>query len=133
MLPRLDGPESAGRPGHAVMAPTPQLRWPLLCERAGAELWVKHENHTPIGAFKVRGGLTYMSELKRREPGIAGVITATRGNHGQSVAFAARRAPVRGGVAAPPRNSAVKDAPLRAPGAGTDEQGHAFPAAYAFA
>jgi len=130
MLPSLDDLESAARLVHAVMAPTPQLRWPLLCERAGAELWVKHENHTPIGAFKVRGGLTYMSELKRREPGIAGVITATRGNHGQSVAFAAGRVGLRAVIVAPHGNSVEKNAAMRALGGELIEHGHDFQAAY---
>src|SRR3546814_5061560 len=93
-LANLSDLEAAAEIVHAVIAPTPQIGWPLLSERAGAEVWVKHENHTPIGAFKIRGGLTYMAELARREPNIAGVITATRGNHGQSVGFAARRAGV---------------------------------------
>jgi len=74
---------------HTVLQRTPQIRWPLLCQRTGAEVWVKHENHQPVGAFKVRGGLVYMNELKQREPDVTGVIAATRGNHGQSIAFAA--------------------------------------------
>ncbi|MCH9000106.1 MAG: pyridoxal-phosphate dependent enzyme, partial [Proteobacteria bacterium] len=74
------------------MRPTPEYCWPLICERAGTEVWVKHENHTPIGAFKLRGGLVYLDELLKREPDTPGVIAATRGNHGQSVAFAARGA-----------------------------------------
>jgi threonine dehydratase len=130
MLPSLDDLESAARLVYAVMAPTPQLRWPLLCERAGTELWVKHENHTPTGAFKVRGGLTYMSELKRREPGIAGVIAATRGNHGQSVAFAARRVGLRAVIVVPHGNSVEKNAAMRALGAELIEHGHDFQAAY---
>ena len=83
--------ETAARMVHEVLPPTPARRWPLLEERAGCTLWVKHENHAPTGAFKVRGGLTYMHALRRDEPGVRGVLAATRGNHGQSVAFAARR------------------------------------------
>src|SRR5690349_5649069 len=91
-LPGLEELESAAERVHRVIPPTPQIRWPLLCARTGAEVWVKHENHTAVGAFKVRGGVVYMEELKSREPGIHGVIAATRGNHGQSVAFGASRA-----------------------------------------
>jgi len=130
MLPNLADLESAARLVHAVMAPTPQLRWPLLCERAGAELWVKHENHTPIGAFKVRGGLVYMTELKQREPDISGVISATRGNHGQSVAFAAGRVGLRAVIVVPHGNSVEKNAAMRALGAELIEHGHDFQAAY---
>src|ERR1700710_204556 len=73
----------------AAMPPTPAHAWPLLAQRLDAEVIVKHENHTPIGAFKVRGGLVYAERLKRERPGVAGLISATRGNHGQSLAFAA--------------------------------------------
>src|SRR5665213_2543694 len=83
--------EAAAEIVHRVVPPTPQYCWPLLSKRVGTELWVKHENHTPIGAFKLRGGLVYLDELRRTQPGIAGVITATRGNHGQSIACAAAR------------------------------------------
>src|ERR1041385_932227 len=75
----------------AAMAPTPAHAWPLLSERLGAAVVVKHENHTPTGAFKVRGGLVYVDRLRRERPAVAGLISATRGNHGQSLAFAARR------------------------------------------
>ena len=83
--------ESAQRCVRAAMPPTLQQRWPLLDQRVGAQVWVKHENHTPVGAFKLRGGLTYFAALREREPAVRGVISATRGNHGQSVGFAARR------------------------------------------
>ena len=99
---------------NSVLAPTPQICWPLLCQRIGAEVWVKQENHQPVGAFKVRGGLVYMNELKQREPGVAGVIAATRGNHGQSVAFAARRAGLRAVIVVPNGNSPEKNAAMRA-------------------
>jgi len=81
--------EAAAELVHAHMPATPAYAWPLLTERAGSEVWVKHENHTPIGAFKVRGGIVYMDELKRSRARVNGVITATRGNHGQSIARAA--------------------------------------------
>ena len=77
---------------RAAVPPTPQYAWPLLCARVGAEVFVKHENHTPIGAFKLRGGLVYLDRLKRERPHIKGIVSATRGNHGQSLAFAAQRA-----------------------------------------
>jgi len=83
--------EDARRIVREAMPPTPQQRWPLLDQRLGASAWVKHENHTAVGAFKLRGGLVYFDALRRREPGCTGVISATRGNHGQSVGFAARR------------------------------------------
>ena len=73
---------------NAVVPPTPQYSWPLLNERMACQLWVKHENHTPIGAFKIRGALAYIARLVAAEPGVRGVIAATRGNHGQAVAFA---------------------------------------------
>src|SRR6266536_5531517 len=76
---------------RAAVPPTPQYAWPLLRSRVGAQVIVKHENHTPTGAFKVRGGLVYFDRLKRERPGTAGLISATRGNHGQSLAFAASR------------------------------------------
>src|SRR3546814_15135456 len=94
-MANLSDLEAAAEIVHAVISPTPQICWPLLSERAGAEVWVKHENHTPIGAFKLRGGLTYMAELQRREPNIAVRIHATRANHGQRVGFAARGAGVQ--------------------------------------
>lgn len=83
--------EDAARLVHASVAATPQYCWPLLCERVGAEVWVKHENHTATGAFKIRGGLVMLDRLKRARPDLAGVISATRGNHGQSLAWAGRR------------------------------------------
>ena len=87
-----------------VMAPTPQYAWPKLRKRAGSTVWVKHENHTPTGAFKVRGGVVYMDRVARSQPKIAGVVSATRGNHGQSISFSAARA----GIPAP--SSSVSEA-----------------------
>src|SRR5215212_10858057 len=87
-LPSLDQIENAAALVHSVVPPTPQYCWKLLSRRVGAELWVKHENHTPIGAFKLRGGLVYLDALRRTQPGIAGIISATTGNHGQSIAYA---------------------------------------------
>ncbi len=117
---------------HRVMPPTPQIRWPLLSARAGAETWVKHENHTSVGAFKVRGGLVYMDSLRRREPNTAGVIAATRGNHGQSVAFAASRLGLRSVIVVPHGNSREKNAAMRALGAQLIEYGADFQEAYEY-
>ncbi|MCL4800253.1 MAG: threonine dehydratase [Burkholderiales bacterium] len=110
---------------HQVIPPTPQYSWPLLNARAGCELWVKHENHTPIGAFKVRGGLVLLDRLRSR-PGFRGVISATRGNHGQSLAFAAARAGARCVILVPHGNSREKNAAMRALGAELVEHGRDF-------
>lgn len=110
------------------MPPTPQYRWPLLCERAGLELCVKHENHTPLGAFKVRGGLVYFDWLARTAK-VPGVISATRGNHGQSVGFAARRHGLGATIVVPHGNSTEKNAAMRALGVTLVEHGDDFQAA----
>ena len=111
---------------HQTLAPTPQLAWPLLTERRGCTVWVKHENHTPTGAFKVRGGLLYVQGLLAREPGTKGLVTATRGNHGQSLALAARSVglPIR--IVVPEGNSVEKNAAMRALGATVIECGKDF-------
>ena len=90
-LPTIDEIRKAQELVYSVMQPTPQMVWPLLCERLETEVWVKHENHTPIGAFKARTAVVYAAELFRGPNHITGLVTATRGNHGQSVALAARR------------------------------------------
>jgi threonine dehydratase len=112
-----------------ALKPTPALSWPLLAERLGAEVAVKHENHLPTGAFKVRGGLTYVDALLRREPKARGIISATRGNHGQSLAFAGRRAGLEVTILAPEGNSREKNAAMRALGADLIEFGRDFQAA----
>ena len=122
--------EAAAELVRAVIPPTPQIVWPLLSARVGAETWVKHENHTPIGAFKVRGGVFHLSKLRRERPELAGVITATRGNHGQSVAFAARRVGLTATIVVPHGNSVEKNAAMRAFGARLIEAGHDFQSAY---
>src|SRR5215475_9156833 len=132
-LPDLETLEAAAELVHAVLPPTPQIRWPLLCERTGADVWVKHENHTGVGAFKVRGGLVYMEELKLRRPEVTGVIAATRGNHGQSVAFAAARARLCAVIVVPHGNSREKNAAMRALGAELIEYGADFQEAYEYA
>jgi threonine dehydratase len=128
-LPSLDDLESAATLVHAVMPATPQYCWPLLAERIGAEVWVKHENHTPIGAFKLRGGLVYFDHLRRTQPDVAGVVTATRGNHGQSVGLAARRNGLSAVVVVPRGNGIEKNAAMRALGVELIETGHDFQAA----
>jgi threonine dehydratase len=125
-LPSLDEIESAAALVRAAMPPTPQYAWPLLARRLGAEVWVKHENHTPTGAFKVRGGLVYLDGLARREPGCPGIVSATRGNHGQSLAFAARRVGVPVTIVVPRGNSVEKNAAMRAFGAELVEHGEDF-------
>lgn len=109
--------EAAAALVHQTVPPTPQYAWPLLAERLGCEIWVKHENHTPTGAFKIRGGLVYMDDLKRSEPDVTGVTSATRGNHGQSVALAASRAGLKSVIYVPHGNSAEKNAAMEAFGA----------------
>src|SRR5262245_35192545 len=102
---------------RAVVPETPQHAWPLLAERTGTQVWVKHENHTPIGAFKLRGGIVYMDWLTRSGPKVSGVVTATRGNHGQSIALAGRRAGVPVTILIPRGNSAEKNAAMAGFGA----------------
>ncbi|QWG24707.1 threonine dehydratase [Bradyrhizobium sediminis] len=113
----------------AAMPPTPAYAWPLLSERLGADVIVKHENHTPIGAFKVRGGLVYLDRLKREQPDTVGVISATRGNHGQSLAFAASRYRMKAMIYVPSGNSVEKNRAMRAFGAELVEYGEDFQAA----
>nr|WP_312230977.1 threonine dehydratase [Pseudomonas sp.] len=110
---------------------TPQFAWPLLAERLGCEVWVKHENHTPTGAFKVRGGLVYVDALLRREPAVSGLISATRGNHGQSMALAARKAGLPIVIVVPHGNAREKNAAMAALGAEVIEHGRDFDAARA--
>ena len=113
----------------AAMPPTPAYAWPLLAERLGATVIVKHENHTPIGAFKVRGGLVYLDRLKREQPDTIGIISATRGNHGQSLAYAASRYRLPVTIYVPRGNSAEKNRAMRAFGADLVEHGEDFQAA----
>ena len=118
---------------HRTVPPTPQYCWPLLSQRLGAELWVKHENHTPTGAFKLRGGLVYLDDLKRSQPAIAGVISATTGNHGQSIAYAATRLGLKSTIVVPHGNSPEKNRAMQGFGAHLVEHGHDFQAAYEYA
>lgn len=128
-LPALAEIKSAAPFINRVVPPTPQFSWPLLNARAGLELWVKHENHTAIGSFKLRGAINYLSRQLAREPGLRGVIAATRGNYGQAVAFAARQHGLAAVVVVPHGNSPEKNAAMRALGAELVEHGDDFQAA----
>ncbi len=129
----LDALEAAAELVYRHLRATPQYCWPLICARAGTEVWVKHENHTPIGAFKVRGGLVYVDDLLERQPETASVIAATRGNHGQSVAYAARSAGLQAIIVVPHGNSVEKNQAMRAFGAELVEHGKDFNEAYDYA
>jgi threonine dehydratase len=109
--------EQAATVVYAAMPATPQYRWPLLEQALRTPVWVKHENHTPVGAFKVRGGLTYFHALAHAGERPRGVVSATRGNHGQSIALAARRAGVPATILIPNGNSAEKNAAMAGFGA----------------
>ncbi|KHL73381.1 hypothetical protein PpSQ1_16005 [Pseudomonas putida] len=111
---------------HQHVPATPQHAWPLLAERLGCEVWVKHENHAPTGAFKVRGGLVYVRSLLAGGNPPRGLVTATRGNHGQSMALAARQAGIALVIVVPEGNSTEKNAAMRALGAELVEHGVDF-------
>jgi threonine dehydratase len=115
---------------HRLVPPTPQYCWPLLSQRLGSEVWIKHENHTPTGAFKIRGGLVYLDEIRRAQPHIRGVVSATTGNHGQSIALAATRLGMESTIVVPHGNSIEKNRAMKAFGARLVEAGHDFQAAY---
>jgi threonine dehydratase len=125
-LPTLDELEAAAALIYKSMPATPQYRWPLLDARVGTTVWVKHENHAPTGAFKVRGGLVYLDRLLREGKKPAGVVSATRGNHGQSIGYAARQYGVSAAVVVPHGNSTDKNAAMRALGVEVIEQGRDF-------
>jgi threonine dehydratase len=122
----LDELERAAGIVYRTLQPTPQYPWPKLAVRAGCTVWVKHENHTPTGAFKVRGGLVYLDRLRRTAPEVAGIISATRGNHGQSLAFAAARAGIAATIYVPHGNSPDQNSAMRAFGATVVEMGDDF-------
>ncbi|HXG54635.1 MAG TPA: pyridoxal-phosphate dependent enzyme, partial [Vicinamibacterales bacterium] len=122
--------EAAAQVVYRSMMPTTQQRWPLLDARAGTAVWVKHENHTPVGAFKVRGGLVYFDDLARTPAGVKGVVAATRGNHGQSVAFAAARYGIPVAVVVPHGNSLSKNRAMRLIEVTDDEVEEAMRAIY---
>lgn len=125
-LPSLSDIETAAEVVYRAFAPTPQYRWALLSQRLGTDCWVKHENHTPVGAFKIRGGLTYFDRLHQRGELPREVISATRGNHGQSIGWAARAHGVACTIVVPKGNSAEKNAAMRALGVNLIEHGDDF-------
>lgn len=125
-LPGRTALDAARAVVNAVLAPTLHARWPLLEQRLDAECWVKHENHQPVGAFKVRGGLVYFARMAAERPQVAGVVSATRGNHGQSVGFAARRHGRRAVIVVPHGNALEKNAAMRALGVELIEAGRDF-------
>lgn len=131
-LPTLAEIEQAAKIVYSVMPPTPQYCWPLLCERLGTEVWVKHENHTPLGAFKVRGGLVYFNELVATQH-VLGVIAATRGNHGQAVGLAAKHYKIPATIVVPYGNSKEKNSAMRALGVELIEHGEDFQEAKEYA
>ncbi|CAH0177215.1 threonine dehydratase [Pseudomonas brassicacearum] len=121
-----DDIEQAARHLYQVMPATAQYAWPLLAERLGCTVWVKHENHTPTGAFKVRGGLTFVHWLKREHPQAKGIVTATRGNHGQSLALAATALGLKALIVVPHGNSVEKNNAMRGFGGEVVEYGRDF-------
>lgn len=125
-LPTLSEIEAAKALIRPHIRETPTYRWPLLEAGLGCELWLKHENHTPVGAFKIRGGLVYMDELKRAQPEVRGVIAATTGNHGQSIAFAAKLNGLRAVIVVPHGNNPEKNNAMRSLGAELVEHGNEF-------
>lgn len=125
-LPTIDEIKDAQRLVYAMMPPTPQFAWPLLCERLGAEAWVKHENHTPTGSFKARTAMVYTAALLRESKSLTGLVAATRGNFGQGVALAASRFKVPAHIVVPKGNSVEKNAAMRAQGADLIEFGTDF-------
>lgn len=132
-LPTLAEIEAAAEIVYRAMPPTSQYRWPLLERRLGREVWVKHENHTPVGSFKVRGGLVHLDAIAKGGNRPAGVIAATRGNHGQSIAFSAARHGVRCTIVVPHGNSKAKNAAMIALGARLIEEGDDFQASLEYA
>jgi len=125
-LPTLPQIEAAAQVVYREFQATPQYRWALLSQRLGTDCWVKHENHTPVGAFKIRGGLTYFDQLKQRGALPTAVISATRGNHGQSMGWAARAHGVPCSIVVPLGNSVEKNAAMRALGVTLIEFGADF-------
>ncbi len=126
LLPTLEEIVEAQNLIYSLMQPTPHISWPLLNQRLDAKVWVKHENHTPIGAFKARTAVVYAAELFKKSNAIKGLITATRGNHGQSVALAGQRFNVPVTIVVPHGNSKEKNAAMRAQGANLVEFGSDF-------
>jgi threonine dehydratase len=133
MLPSLAQIQQAQDVIYDFMPATPQYSWPLLNERVGAEVWVKHENHSPVGAFKLRGALVYLSWLKQSAPSLQGVVAATRGNHGQGVGMAARRLGLHAVIVVPHGNSVEKNRAMLAHGVELIQHGDDFQESLEFA
>jgi threonine dehydratase len=125
-LPTLSEIESAQELLYRSMPPTPQYTWPLLNQRLQAEAWIKHENHSPVGAFKLRGALIYVNWLRETDPHLTTVVAATKGNHGQGVGMAARLLGLRAIVVVPHNNSREKNRAMQAQGVELIERGHDF-------
>lgn len=132
-LPSLAEIEAAARVVYREFQATPQYRWGLSSQRLGTDCWIKHENHTPVGAFKIRGGLTYFDALKQRGALPAEVVSATRGNHGQSMGWAARAHGVACTIVVPRGNSLEKNSAMRALGVTLVEHGEDFQESREFA
>jgi threonine dehydratase len=132
-LPSLAQIEEAQAVIYESMPPTPQYNWPLLSERLQTEAWVKHENHTPVGAFKLRGALVYLNWIRKAQPQLQGVVAATRGNHGQGVALAAKRLGLAAVIVVPHGNSREKNRVMRAQGVELIEYGEDFQASLEYA
>ena len=133
MLPTLAQIHEAQTILYRHMPPTPQYSWPLLNQRLGTEAWIKHENHTPVGAFKLRGALVYIDWLRQSQPDLAGVVAATRGNHGQGVGMAARLMGLKAIIVVPHGNSKEKNRAMLAQGVELIEHGHDFQESLEFA
>ena len=132
-LPSLTQIREAQTVVYRHMPPTPQYTWPLINRRLRAEAWIKHENHTPVGAFKLRGALVYGVWLKETHPELKGMVAATRGNHGQGVATAARLLGLKAVIVVPHGNSREKNQAMIAQGADLVERGHDFQESLEFA
>lgn len=133
MLPSLDQIHEAQKLVYSHISPTPQYSWPLINERLGVEAWIKHENHTPVGAFKLRGALVYATWLKQAQPSLAGIVAATRGNFGQGVAMAARLLGLKSVVVVPHGNNLDQNRAIVAQGAELVEHGGDFQESLEFA
>jgi threonine dehydratase len=132
-LPSLAQIHDAQSVVYRYMPPTPQYSWPLINSRVGTEAWIKHENHTPVGAFKLRGALVYLDWLKKTEADLRGVVAATRGNHGQGVGMAARLLGLKAVIVVPHGNSREKNCAMLAQGVELVEHGQDFQESLEFA
>lgn len=132
-FPSLEQMRAAQALIYRHMPPTPQYSWPLLNQRLGCEAWIKHENHTPVGAFKLRGALVYLNQLRETEPQLKGVVAATRGNFGQGVGWAAQIFGLKAAIVVPRGNSPEKNRAMLAQGVELIEHGHDFQASFEFA